>query len=211
MKIFFASDHHFWHKGINKLAKRPFDDLALLNRHMISCWNAVVTPRDHVYHLGDLSFGELGETLGIVKGLNGFISLIPGNHDRWLDDLTNELEGKLEVLPPLWKVNYNHTRIWLCHYPLRCWEGSFHGAMHLYGHTHNQIEKDRLPRSMEVSVDAVGFYPLYIADVWAKLDKEPILPEEVRVTPRDEEQTERENAMAIWRTWQKEHKNGSGT
>lgn len=198
-RILFTADQHLFHKGAILLAKRPFDTIEKMNRHMIECWNAVVRPDDDVYHLGDISFGRAGETVGILKELYGTIYLIPGNHDRWLDDYDNELAGHLNFLPALTKLKFNHTSIWLSHYPLRCWEGSFKGAMHLYGHTHGTIETERLPRSMDIGVDSVGYYPLYIGDVWAKLDKEPAIPEEARI--RDEEDAKL--LTKDWKLWEK--------
>ena len=203
-RIFFTADQHFFHTKANLLANRPFDTLDKMNSHMIMCWNAVVRPDDAIYHLGDISFGKAGETIGILKGLNGTIYLIPGNHDRWLDHYDNELGSKLNFLPDLTKMNFNHTKIWLCHYPLRCWEGNFKGAMHLYGHTHGEMENQRLPRSTDIGVDAVGYYPLYIGDVWAKLDKEPIIPEEARIRGEEDAKILAES----WKLWEKRWTNG---
>jgi calcineurin-like phosphoesterase family protein len=181
-KIWITADQHWNHAGIIRLANRKFDDINHLNEHMISEWNAVVRAGDDVYHLGDFT-RDLDDALALLLRLNGRISIIRGNHDRWIGDLEedNRLSVDLTILPPLARLNFNHTKIWLSHYPLRAWEGSFKGSMHVYGHTHNTLEADRLPRSMDIGVDAVGFRPLSIEAIWRRLDKDPILPEEQRI------------------------------
>jgi calcineurin-like phosphoesterase family protein len=181
-RIFLTADQHWNHAGIIRLANRKFDDINHLNEHMISEWNSVVRAGDDVYHLGDFT-RDLDDALALLLRLNGRISIIPGNHDRWIRDLEedNRLSVDLTILPPLARLNFNHTQIWISHYPLRAWEGSFKGSMHVYGHTHNTLEADRLPRSMDIGVDAVGFRPLSIEAIWRRLDKDPILPEEQRI------------------------------
>ena len=197
MTQYISADHHLGHAGIIGLAKRPFDDIDHMNEELIAAWNSVVRPADEVFHLGDLiSERDIDKALVLLMRLNGTIYLIPGNHDRFLRDLDEENRPsvKLELLPPLFRLNYNHTKIWLSHYPLRAWEGSFKGALHLYGHTHNTLEADRLPRSMDVGVDARGYYPLSVDEIWRKLSKEPIIPEEALVRGDKE-------ALELSKTW----------
>lgn len=205
MKIFITSDSHFCHEGTVILKARQAKNAAEMDRKMIEAWNAVVRHNDTVYHLGDLSWNTAENTCNIIWQLAGNIYFIKGNHDRWLKYAPDELfiSGKLTLLPDIHRIKYNKTSIWLSHYPLRCWEGSFKGAMHLYGHAHGNIEPERLPRSMDVGVDAAGIYPLYIGDIWAKLDKEPMLPEEARIRDsKDNEQLRKE--LTRWRLMLKE-------
>ena len=210
-KIFITSDQHFKHKGMITLANRPVKTSEEMDLKMMRAWNETVRPNDLVYHLGDLSWGTAEDACKTIYQLNGTIRLIKGNHDRWLKDAPDELflSGKVEMLPDLYKLKYNKTTIWLCHYPLRCWEGNFKGSMHLYGHAHATIEPERLPRSMDVGVDAAGIYPLFIGDIWTKLNKDPIIPEEARIRDaKDNEQLQRE--IAEWkRTLWKEQRIGT--
>lgn len=199
MRIFLTADQHWFHKRIFELAPRPFTDVETMGKSMIAEWNAVVGLRDTVHHLGDISFGDIGETLGIIGALNGNIKLIPGNHDRWLEDYNEELGEKLILMPQVYRLKFNKTKIWLSHFPLRAWDGSFRGAMSVYGHTHGEIESQRLPRSMDVGVDAIGFRPLYIGDVWARLDKEPIIPEEARIRGDEDAKL----LAKSWKLWKK--------
>jgi calcineurin-like phosphoesterase family protein len=192
MKNFITSDQHWGHwnektGGIITLANRPFKDVNHMNEHMVKAWNERVGPKDIVYHLGDI-FWHVDVARKILPRLNGQIKLILGNHDWWYKDIEADEKfewhnsGRLQILPAIHRININKTKIWLCHYPMRCWEGSFQGAMHLYGHVHGTIEKERLPRSMDMSVDVAGYQPWTIEEVWKKLDKDPVMPEEQRIS-----------------------------
>ena len=155
-----------------------------MNEHMIGAWNKRVSPGDIVYHLGDIFWG-INVARAILPRLNGNIKLIRGNHDWWLDKVETRYEGdmwsKIEIIDPIFRLNFNKTKIWMCHYPFRVWEGSFRGAMMLYGHCHGTIEKDRLPRSMDMSVDVSGYEPWIVEEVWEHLSKDKIMPEELRI------------------------------
>jgi calcineurin-like phosphoesterase family protein len=96
-KVFMISDHHFGHKNIIDFEARPFHDVEQMNREMIERWNSVVNKKDKVFHLGDFSFLNLEKTKDILSKLNGYKTLIMGNHDRgrsrawWLEAGFNEV------------------------------------------------------------------------------------------------------------------------
>jgi calcineurin-like phosphoesterase family protein len=80
---FFTADTHFSHRGIVEHGWRPeYTDVEEMNEDLIKRWNATVTKRDTVWHLGDWALGSPTEHLQIVKRLNGIKHLIPGNHDK---------------------------------------------------------------------------------------------------------------------------------
>jgi len=80
--VFMISDHHFGHKSIIDFESRPFADTDEMTETMIGRWNAVVGKDDKVFHLGDFSFLNREKTTEIVSRLNGYKTLILGNHDR---------------------------------------------------------------------------------------------------------------------------------
>ncbi|MEF3311449.1 phosphoesterase [Paenibacillus sp. GYB004] len=80
--VFMISDHHFGHKSIIDFESRPFADTDEMTETMIDRWNAVVGKDDKVFHLGDFSFLNREKTTAIVSRLNGYKTLILGNHDR---------------------------------------------------------------------------------------------------------------------------------
>lgn len=86
MSIFFTSDHHFGHRNISRLARRPFDDtpdgVLDMNATLIDRWNSVVRADDTVMVLGDFALGQVAQSLPTLAHLNGIKHLIAGNHDR---------------------------------------------------------------------------------------------------------------------------------
>lgn len=79
-KIYFSSDHHFYHANIIKLCNRPFSSVVEMNETMVRRWNETVSPDDTVYYLGDFSLAFRPVEL-FTHRLNGSKILIPGNHD----------------------------------------------------------------------------------------------------------------------------------
>lgn len=78
----FSSDHHFGHKNIIQFCKRPFKDVAHMERELIEIWNSIVMPDDTIYYLGDFSFYPPAMIANVVAQLNGYKILVAGNHDR---------------------------------------------------------------------------------------------------------------------------------
>ena len=160
--IWFTSDTHFGHKNIIKFSNRPFKDVDHMNEELIKAWNRVVGEDDDVYHLGDVSLTNADKTHEILKRLNGNIHLVIGNHEKsalqkqynrdrfvWIKDY---YELKLDA--PTVDGN-KHQLIVLCHYGFRVWNKSHHGAIHLYGHSHDSLDKEGAwGKSMDVGVDS---------------------------------------------------------
>ncbi|TDG00273.1 metallophosphoesterase [Paenibacillus piri] len=80
--VYVISDHHFGHANIIDFESRPFTDAEQMTEVMIEKWNAVVQKEDKVFHLGDFSFLNKEKTSAVVSRLNGYKTLIMGNHDR---------------------------------------------------------------------------------------------------------------------------------
>jgi len=79
MKTFVTADLHLDHKNIIKYCNRPFTDVNKMNRILVNNWNNIISPKDTVYFLGDLSF----HTEYWIPKLNGDITFIRGNHDKF--------------------------------------------------------------------------------------------------------------------------------
>jgi calcineurin-like phosphoesterase family protein len=130
----------------------------------IKAWNETVGPDDRVRHLGDLCFGRLEMVQEIMGLLNGKISVIPGNHDKWVEYYRRkrEQDSEFEILSASGyavRVEMNQIQedridgqlIVSCHYPMRSWNASYHGSWHAYGHVHKKIEPWGM--SIDVGVD----------------------------------------------------------
>lgn len=162
MNIWFTSDHHFGHKRIIDLARRPFTSVEEMDEEMIRRWNALVGPGDTVYHLGDFAFANHTPYL---KRLKGRKRLILGNHDH--SKQVKKTEGWSTIDSLLHITLPDKTPVVLCHYAMRVWNGSQHGAIHLFGHSHGSLEGDS--RSCDVGVDCWGFEAISIDTIKAHL------------------------------------------
>ena len=179
MKTWFTSDQHFFHDNIIKLCNRPFRNTDEMNAEMVMRWNSVVGPNDHVLHLGDLFGGkDLQAKQALRSRLNGRIFLVPGNHDRPQQMLSDGIVD--EVLPLIYEEDFTCSngekrRIVCCHYPLQEWGRFYRHAMHLHGHCHGnvpgQATLSRRIRRLDVSADCHRYTPLGVDDVVRLLDR----------------------------------------
>lgn len=162
MKTFFTSDPHFGHENIIKFCKRPFVNAAGMDQVMINDWNKIVGKKDQVYCLGDFAMHRhqnMDKVLEVIDQLNGQIRLIWGNHDhRTMWQIIALLRpGKVILEGDRVEIKIGTDDIALCHYSHQVWNRSHFGALHLFGHSHNQTPG--IGKSMDVGVDAK--YQLY--------------------------------------------------
>lgn len=142
-KIYFSSDHHFWHNNILKYCNRPFETVEEMNQALIDNWNSVVGPDDHVYHLGDFCFGnvEKWNTVLAPGVLNGHIHLILGNHDPdrifregTMFERFDSIDFQKILIIEGWTVILNH-------FPFLSFSNNLdHKVLQLFGHIHSGPE-----------------------------------------------------------------------
>jgi calcineurin-like phosphoesterase family protein len=104
---------------------------------MIDCWNARVRNQDIVYHLGDFAFADHDPYL---ERLNGQKFLVKGNHDH--SKRVKKASGWQGVEDLMHVTHPDGTLLVLCHFAMRVWNRSHHGAIHLYGHSHGNLPGD---------------------------------------------------------------------
>jgi calcineurin-like phosphoesterase family protein len=164
MTKFFTSDHHFGHANMIRLAKRPFANVDEMDVEMVKRWNDRVAPGDLVYHLGDFAKGDHAPYL---RRLRGQKVLIPGNHDHSKYIKLVVRQNLWSEVIPLKSIKIDDTIVVLCHYALRVWRSSHHGALHLYGHSHGNLPGDS--QSLDVGVDCWDFFPVTLEEIKARL------------------------------------------
>ena len=167
MTTFVTADLHLDHKNIIKYCKRPFSDVNKMNMVLVDNWNYIIKPKDKVYFLGDLSFN----TEYWVPKLNGDITFIKGNHDRFHD--TKYYDNFV--------LDYKGIYFYLTHRPENIpndWNG-----WAIYGHVHNNYPKEcpffeRKTKRFNVSTEMTYYKPVnmeHIVEITnrkvAKLDK----------------------------------------
>jgi calcineurin-like phosphoesterase family protein len=147
-KIFVTSDTHLGHANIIKYCNRPFADAESMTEHIINTWNARVSQDDLVYFLGDLAMGpgvDEGYIVDRLSELNGQLQVVLGNHDqpsKWCDGLekiSKDFALPITILPDIFELKHEGKRFVMCHYPMKDWNGKYHGTIHLHGHKHTQF------------------------------------------------------------------------
>jgi calcineurin-like phosphoesterase family protein len=190
MTVWFTADLHLGHANIIKFCQRPFmnpeeADAARLDprgklklseetvqRHddsLIAAINEQVAPQDTLWILGDFCLAGPEQVAAYRDRIHcREVNLVPGNHDRrpGLGVFNRVMEqGRVEV---------QGQKIFLNHYPMRSWKGSFHGVWHLYGHVHgNLMSEDQRNDWMlvrDVGVDINDYRPLSFEEIAAYME-----------------------------------------
>ena len=182
MSVYFTSDLHFGHKLVLKKYPnfRKGANVAEMDENLIAAWNALVTPEDLVYNLGDVSFHkDFAHTCELLHRLNGRHFLVLGNHDEQIVARKNELLSRrkadgnfmFEQITDYAFVRLSLAGAALSHYPMIEWGGCHRGALMLYGHLHANIAPI-VGRALNVGFDLHGKI-LSEDEVWSYLKEIP--------------------------------------
>jgi calcineurin-like phosphoesterase family protein len=182
MAIYFTSDTHFGHANIIRHCNRPFATVESMDAALLDAINQRVGPEDTLYHLGDFCFrsGDPDRYRAAMRCKH--VVLILGNHDpRTKDGRPKEkFAGLFKDVRDLMRIEVEHEgverTIVMCHYALRVWEKSHHGAWHLFGHSHGSLPDDPAALSWDVGVDANAFTPLSVEDIAAIMVRKRFAP-----------------------------------
>lgn len=155
MNVVFTSDTHAFHKNIIKYCNRPFADEYEMTSVLARNINKSLPNGGLIYHLGDWSMGGPESPYKFRELINKNIEfiLIEGNHDE-SNLRKREFRALFKEIHPLVEVKISGQRMTLCHYAMRVWNKSHHGAWHLYGHSHNSLPDDPNALSIDVGVDS---------------------------------------------------------
>jgi calcineurin-like phosphoesterase family protein len=150
-RVFVASDLHLGHENMAK--KRGFTTTEEHDEHIIKCWNSVVTKRDTVYCLGDLTM-ETSKHYHLLTRLNGLIRVIGGNHDK-----PKDLSALLNCVHSFsGMITYKG---WiLTHCPIHPKELEYRFKGNIHGHVHENSLDD--PRYKNVSMENIDYTPVLI-------------------------------------------------
>lgn len=133
---YYTVDTHYGDERIVGLCNRPFDTMDDMITGIISKWNSTVGVNDDVYIIGDYACGNLNCFTEITESLNGTKHLVPGNHDaEWMSE--PEKRAMFDIMDTIDTTMDDGKKVVLCHYPLAAYDGSTTGALHVYGHVHN--------------------------------------------------------------------------
>jgi len=149
MSVFFISDPHFHHK--NMAIKRGFSCEEEMNEQIVYNWNEVISKRDMVYILGDITMEK--NKYSILDRLKGDKIVILGNHDKFqhVPDLLKYVTKVGGML------NYKGQYL-LTHCPVHPNELDYRFSYNIHGHVHENTLND--PRYINVSCEAVNYKPI---------------------------------------------------
>jgi len=157
MKIFAIADTHFGHSNIIKYCNRPFASVEEMDAALIKNWNETVSNNDIVLHLGDVCVGGGKERAKeIISRLNGKKILIMGNHDNWSEEFYRSAGFHTVSRFPILYDNF----FLLSHAPLQLSETTPY--FNYYGHVHNDNKYVDNATSRCVSVERIGYRPLFL-------------------------------------------------
>jgi len=161
---------------------RDFSSLNEMNETIVKNINKTCKENDILYFLGDFTFGGIDNIWNFRKQLNvKTIHFIIGNHDEKIvenkvlpncfykidnqgnhyltsDKTDRSVHAKdlFETVQSVLNVSHGKHNFFLSHYSHRVWEANHHGVIHLYGHSHDSIDKngEYWGKSMDVGIDA---------------------------------------------------------
>ena len=150
-RVFIASDPHFGHESM--AIKRGFSGAEEHDELIIKNWNTVISKRDTVYLLGDITM-ETSKHYHQLTRLNGLIRVVGGNHDKPKD--CKALLNCVESISGM--VQYKGYILTHCPiHPVELYK-RFKGNIH--GHVHGDSLED--PRYINVSMENINYTPITI-------------------------------------------------
>jgi calcineurin-like phosphoesterase family protein len=150
-EIFVISDLHLSHK--NMALKRGFKDEIEHDKFIIEQWNKVVSKKDTVWILGDITM-EKSSPYPLLDKLNGYKKVVLGNHDQpqHIPELLKYVNSVCGVI--------KFKGFILTHYPIHQSEiDRFY--INIHGHVHENSLTDN--RYINVSCEVVNYTPVRLS------------------------------------------------
>ncbi len=167
METYFISDTHFGHSNILKFTDgckplRPFASAEEMDEVLVKNWNAVVRPKDIVYHLGDVVINR--RCLPTVGRLNGIKHLVMGNHDTFRATEYLEYFKELHAVKVFEKHRFVCTHVPLHQSSLERWGVNVHGHLH--------ANSMGLTSYVCVSVEQIDYTPIALPALLKRIRRE---------------------------------------
>ena len=147
-KVFIISDLHLSHR--NMAIKRGFKDEFEHDKFIIEQWNKVVSKKDTVFILGDITM-EKATPYYLLDNLKGVKKVVLGNHDK-----PQHVKELLKYVNSVCGI-VKYKGFILSHCPIHESELKRY-YKNIHGHVHeNSLEDDRY---INVSCEVINFTPM---------------------------------------------------
>jgi calcineurin-like phosphoesterase family protein len=104
---------------------------------------------------GDFAVRASSEVVArCLERLHGRKHLVIGNNDQGATVSQSGWRSTQHYA----EMELDGTRLVLCHYPFRTWNGMYKGAYNIHGHSHGKLSK--MTRQIDVGVDVWDFRPI---------------------------------------------------
>lgn len=150
-KVFFTADLHLGHKNIIGYCNRPFSTGEEMDKEIIWSINKTVNQEDILYIIGDFCHKGGDAYKYREQIVCNHVHIILGNHDeptKFKTGFTSVSDQKM--------ILYKNQKIFMCHYPMRSWSGSYRKSWMLYGHVHGRLHREDVVSgtlTLDVGVD----------------------------------------------------------
>lgn len=161
MTNWYTADLHFNHANIIQHCARPFISTDEMDEAIVGALQCV-DEDDDLWILGDFAYARNADSRRYVadlfEAIPGRKHLVRGNHDH-----KSTLNLPWASVQDLVEIKDQEQNLVLCHYPLITWNKARYGALHLFGHVHNEFAGYR--GALNVGVDCCDFRPLRLGEI----------------------------------------------
>lgn len=181
---YFSSDFHLGHANILRFDNRDFRTIREHDEFLIKMCMKTLKKGDNFYYLGDFALTSKPIAKGYIETLassGANLFFIKGNHDKYDNIGLFQTYGAYLGEKKTVKIDYKGDvyPIVMDHFANRVWDRSHHGVYHLYGHSHDKLEKEPWGRSMDCGIMSAfrikGEYSLFsFEDIHNILKNRPI-------------------------------------
>jgi calcineurin-like phosphoesterase family protein len=150
-KVFFTADLHLGHRNIIGYCNRPFSTGEEMDKEIIWAINKTVGQEDILYILGDFCHKGGNAAYYREQIVCNNVHIILGNHDKPTKFTTGFSSVSDQKM-----ILYKNQKIFMCHYPMRSWSGSYRKSWMLYGHVHGRLHREDVASgtlTLDVGVD----------------------------------------------------------
>ena len=171
-RIWLISDTHFGHDNIytfigldGKRIRDRFVGVREGDAYMLERWRTLVTPQDHVYHLGDVTMARTNSQkdafITLMRSLPGHKRLLRGNHDHFPTKVY--LDAGFEEIYGTRKLGH----LILSHYPIHPMSIPSWCKANVHGHIHERPVFSE--RHINVSVEAINYEPVLLDTLYGDI------------------------------------------